>query len=130
MGERGFSGRVAFDPEVERVFKEEGQVLYSRALAISKYGQKAEEKCHILEGYGLLQAALGELHRRLNAWVTPRRTVGPLARREHAVNPKAIEEAKRLISSLPPLPEDWQPTDPRLRVIYRKLKAHDRAENA
>jgi hypothetical protein len=122
-GREVFSGRVAFDPAVERVFKDEGHALYSRALDISKYGQKAEEACHVLEGRTVLRAALGELHRRLNAWVTPRRAVGPLARREHALDPAASEEAIRRIASLPSLPESWQPSDPRLRALYRKLKA-------
>jgi hypothetical protein len=117
-----FAGQVAFDPEVERLWREEGSRLYSRAMEMWKQGQRADGSCFTLEGHLLLQAALWELDRLLKGWVTPKRSVSPAARRGLTLDPVAAEEVRRRIASLPPLPADWQPADPRQQALYRKLR--------
>ncbi len=123
-GRAVFSGRVAFDPEVERAWREEGQRLYARALEMSAYGARAEVPCYVLDGRAALGAAVWDLYRLLNDWVTPKLAVGPAARGGLVFSPKAAEEARRRADALPPLPADWQPGDPRQQARFRKLRGH------
>jgi hypothetical protein len=120
-GRAVFYGCVEFDSEVERVLKEEGRRLRSRAMESLDRGQKAE--CYILDEHDRLQSALWDLDRLLKNWVTPKPAVGPSARQVHAnLDPAVVEEGRRRIESLPPLPADWQPDDPRQQAMYRKLR--------
>jgi hypothetical protein len=119
-GRAVFTGQVEFDREVERVLLDEGSRLQSRAKALCARGQRAEGPCYVIEGHRSLQAALWELDRLLRPWVTPARAIGPLARQGLTLDDPVAEEASRRVASLPPLPEDWQPSDPRLRAMYRK----------
>jgi hypothetical protein len=121
-GDAVFSGRVAFDPEVERVLKEEGQRLYARALEISNDGRMAGSSPESVEGNQSLQAALWDLDRLLKGWVTPQRAVGPAARQWLIPGSAATEEGRQRVASLPPLPENWQPSDPRLQAMYLKAR--------
>jgi hypothetical protein len=123
-GRAVFAGRVAFDPEVERVWLDEGCRLYSRAVETLAYGQKAEAEgpCYLLDGQAVLQAALWDLYQLLEGWVTPKLAVGPSARQGLALTPAAAEEARRRIDSLPPLPADWQPADPRQQRQFKMLR--------
>jgi len=121
-GRAVFAGRVAFDPQVERVLLEEGARLYSRAMDLLAYGQKAEVPCYTLDGQAVLQAALLGLYQLLVGWVTPQLAVGPSARQGLPLDPVTAEEARRRIAALPPLPASWQPADPRQQRQYRKLR--------
>lgn len=114
-GRSVFSGRVAFDPEVERVWLEEGGRLYRRAYQMWAEGQKAEVPCGVLDGQTILHSALWNLSQLLSNWETPKLAVGPSARQGLPLAPSAAEEARRRIASLPALPANWQPTDPRLK---------------
>lgn len=118
-GREVFSGRAAFDPEVESLLLSEGVKLYSRALEMSAYGERAEVPCYTLDGQGELQSALGALYRLLRGWVTPKLAVGPGAREGGGT---LTAEIRNRIESLRPLPADWQPADPRQRARYRKLQ--------
>lgn len=121
-GREVFAGRVAFDTEVERVWRDEGNQLYGRATEILLYGQTAEVECFTLDGQDALQSALWELYHLLDGWVTPKLAIGPSARQGLALDPEAAEEALRRLESLPPLPNGWQPDDARQRWRYRKLR--------
>jgi hypothetical protein len=121
-GRAVFTGRAEFDPEVERILKEEGSRLQSRARDLCGRGQRAEGTCYTLEGARFLQAALWELDRLLNPWVSPALAVGPLARRKRPLDLAEVEEARHRVASLPPLPAEWEPADPQLRAMYRKLR--------
>jgi hypothetical protein len=121
-GRAVFSGRVAFDPEVEFAWMDGGWKLYLRALDMWRHSQRAEVPCYELEGRILLQAALWDLYRLLKPWVTPKRSVGPAARQADALDPRRAEEVRRQLESLPPLPADWKPDDPHQQALYRMLK--------
>ncbi len=121
-GREVFAGRVAFDVEVERVWKERGSRLYNRAAGLLAYSQRAEVECYHLHGQDTLRSALWGLYYLLNDWVTPQRAVGPSARRGLPLDAAAAEEARRRIEALPPLPADWQPDDLKQQVMYRKLR--------
>lgn len=121
-GRAVFSGRVEFDPEVEMAWVTEGRRLFLRAFEIWNGGQKSQIPCYMLEGQVMLQAALWDLYRLLTPWVRPKLAVGPAARLGGGLDPAKAEEARRRIASLPPLPADWQPDDPRQQSLYRKLR--------
>ncbi len=123
-GDAVFSGRSHFDPEVERLFKEEGSRLYARALEKSNDArQRAAMSCVPAESHVALDAALWELERLLNGWVTPQLAVGPSAKRWRYPEQAATEEGRRRVESLPPLAADWEPHDPQLRALYRKMRS-------
>jgi hypothetical protein len=121
-GRAVFAGQVAHDPEVERAWRAEGYQLYNRAIGMWQHGQKSEGPCYVLEGHIVLQAALWDLYRLLNPWVTPKLAVGPSARRGFTLNSASTDEVHRLVALLPPLPAKWQPDDPLQQALYRKLQ--------
>lgn len=121
-GHAVFSGRVNFDPEVERLWREEGSRVHSQVTWAWQCGQAAEREGFILEELDGLRAAIDELGRLLQGWVTPGLAVGPAARRWRYPDQAATEEERRRVASLPPLPADWEPDDPQQRVLYRKIR--------
>jgi hypothetical protein len=122
-GQEVFAGRVAYDPEVEKLWRERGSRLYSRAWQLRGVGQEAEEPCYTLEGRTHLEVGLGELSRILMRWVSPRKAVGPAARQGIDLDSDSAEVVRRRIDSLPSLPSDWEPADPAQREMYRKLRS-------
>lgn len=117
-----FYGQAAFDPEVEKLWLDEGIELYRRASGLWAYGQEMKGECFVLQNGAALGAALWRLERLLSAWVTPKPAIAPLARHGVALTGAAKEEAQKRVDALPPLPADWQPTDPRRRPLFRKLQ--------
>jgi len=124
-GREVFSGRVAFDPEVERVFLEEGNKLYFRSMEMLAYGQKEETGTVVLDGRVALQSALFLLNQLLAGWVTPRLAVGPSARVRLPQEGPLADEIRRRIQELPPLPADWRPSDPRQQRFFSLLRKRD-----
>jgi hypothetical protein len=120
-GQSVFAGRIAFDPDVEKSLIEEGCRLNARAMAMLAFGQRNEVHCHELS-HEPLQAALWELNNLLKGWVSPKLAVGPSARQGIDLSPSQVEEARRRVQSLPPLPSDWQPTDAWQQMQLKKLK--------
>lgn len=49
-GRAVFGGHVAFDPEVQKLWIEEGNRLFDRAEEMYVFGQTAEPGCYALEG--------------------------------------------------------------------------------
>ena len=114
-----FTGRAALDMDDEVMLLEKGAGLYHRAVALLAY---AEETCFVVDASAELRSALWELYLMFQEWVTPRLAVGPSARQGLPLDPAAAEMARQRIKSLPPLPANWQPEDPRQQTMYRKLK--------
>jgi hypothetical protein len=121
-GRAVFSGQVAFDPEVENHWLNEGNRLFDRASQLWDYGQEMHGECFVLEHGAALGSSLWRLQRMLLHWVTPKLAVAPLARHGMPLTAADRAEAQTRINSLPPLPADWQPSDPRRRPIFQKLK--------
>jgi hypothetical protein len=117
-----FAGRVAFDPAVEAEWLEQGVAFYNRAYELFVDGERAEVPCYILDSQALLSAAMGDLFKMLTTWVTPKRSVSPSARLGLVVKEESVEEAKRRIAQLKPLPADWQPDNARQRMRFRKIR--------
>jgi hypothetical protein len=117
-----FYGQASFDPEVETLWLGKGSVLYRRAKGLWAYGQEREGKCFVLQNGAALGSALWRLERLLSAWVTPKPAIAPLARHGVALNQSAKEEAQKRVDALPPLPANWEPTDPRGRTLFKKLQ--------
>jgi hypothetical protein len=114
-----FSGRVAFDPETERLWKATGEALYRRAAEVQAYGSQAAQPCFVIEAQPWLEAWLSLLDCRLKKWMTPRLAVGPSVRIRIEDDSAAYDRVKEIIAALPSLPSDWQPDDARQRVIFR-----------
>ncbi len=99
-GRAVFSGRVEFNPDVERVWLKDGRRLYSRAKDIYASGLKSTGPRESLENLAALETALGDLDRLLTGWVTPRLAVGPSARRRLKPDQAATEEELQRVASL------------------------------
>lgn len=123
-GQAVFAGRVAFDPEVERVWQTEGRRLFTRSVGMYVSAQRAEGPCYVLDGQAALGSALWNLQLLLDRWVSPRLAVGPSARLGAGTDPVVIKEARRRVQALPPLPADWEPDDPHQKARYRRLRPH------
>jgi hypothetical protein len=121
-GDAVFSGRVEFDPEVERVLKEEGWRLHSRVMEALSHTEMTGTQRDTLSELTASQIALSELDRLLNGWVTPKLAVGPSATRWKYPDQAATEEEIRQVASLPPLPADWEPDDPGQPAVFREIR--------
>ncbi|HQZ69618.1 MAG TPA: hypothetical protein PLY87_31250, partial [Planctomycetaceae bacterium] len=117
-----FYGQAAFDPEVENLWLDEGVELYRRASGLWEYRQELEGECFVVQNGAALGSALWRLELLLTSWVTPKLTIAPLARHGVALTPAATEEVQKRVDALPPLPGNWQPTDPRQRTLFKKLQ--------
>ena len=117
-----FYGQASFDPEVEKLWLDEGIELYRRASDLWAYGQEMQGECFVLQNGAALGSALWRLERLLSAWVTPKPAIAPLARHGVALTPATKEEVQKRVDALPPLPANWQPTDPRRRTLFKKLQ--------
>jgi len=117
-----FSGQIAFDEEVERLWKTEGARLLSRAKEMYDRGKRAEEECYILDGRSCIMWAGCELAVLLEGWISPKLAIGPAARHNPVLPTSAALEAESKIASLPPLPADWVPADPKQEAWYRTMQ--------
>ncbi len=117
-----FYGQAAFDPEVEKLWLNEGSELYRRASGLWVYGQAMQGHCFVLENGAALGSALWRLERLLSAWVTPKLAISPLARHGTALTQAAKEEVQKRVDALPSLPANWQPTDPRRWTLFKMLQ--------
>ena len=72
-----FYGQAAFDPEVEKLWLDEGMELFRRASGLWAYGQEMKGECFVLQNGAALGSSLWRLERLLSAWVTPKRTSRP-----------------------------------------------------
>jgi hypothetical protein len=120
-GREIFAGRLAFDPEVETVWRHKGEALRRRAenwLALGRLD--GVQPCYELENLNALEAALGRLQILLDEWLTPKRALGPGARQGSPLSPAALEEARWRLDALPPLPADWEPDDPWQKAAFRR----------
>ncbi len=117
-----FYGQAAFDPEVEKLWLDEGIELYRRASDLWAYGQERQGECFVLQNGAALGSALWRLERLLSTWVTPKLAIAPLARHGMGLTQAAKEEVQKRVDALPPFPVDWQPTDPRRQALFKKLQ--------
>lgn len=117
-----FYGQAAFDPEVEKLWLEQGTALYRRASGLWAYGREMQGECFVLQNGAALGSALWRLERLLSDWVTPKLAIAPLARHGVALTPGGKEEVQERVDALPPLPGDWQPTESRRRTLFKKLQ--------
>jgi hypothetical protein len=117
-----FYGQAAFDPEVERLWIDEGIELYRRAIDLWEYGQEMQGECFVLQNGAALGSALWRLERLLFSWVTPKPAIAPLARHGVAQTQASKEETQKRVDALSSLPADWEPSDTRQRTLFKKLR--------
>jgi len=121
-GQAIFYGKAAFDPEVEKLWLNEGTELFRRASDLWAYGKENQGECFVLQNGAALGSALWQLERLLTGWVPPKLAVAPLARQGAALTLAGREEVQKRVDALPPLPASWQPADPRRQTLYKKLQ--------
>ncbi len=117
-----FYGRAAFDPEVERIWRDEGLRLYRRASELWNNGRESNGTSFVLEGGAALGSALLQLHQLLAEWVTPKLAAAPLARQGIAVTLSDRADVQKRIDELSPLSADWVPVDSRQLAQFKKLQ--------
>lgn len=117
-----FHAQASYDPEVDKLWYTEGISLFRRASDLWAWGQEMEGDCFVLENGAALGSTLWQLERLLTWWVAPKPAAAPLARHGIALSPEAKEAMQQRIDELPLLPADWQPSDPRQRSRYKKLR--------
>ena len=121
-GRAVFADRVAYDKEVELAFLDKTARLYRRLLALWHHANQSEGPCYILEGRIVLQAALWDLRRLMDNWTRPEKAVAPSARNRAAQSEDTMREARAILESLPPLPDNWTPEDATQQNAYRQLR--------
>jgi len=97
-----FSGEVVFDPDAERAWRTEVTQIYSQATRLWQTGRNAEVPCWELPGQGRLQAALWQLYRLLDNWVSPQPSVGPSARVKLKLGEDELAAIRKQLAALPP----------------------------
>ena len=116
-----FAGEVAFDAEVDNLFKTEAQHLLDRTKEVAAYARAIEGQCYELTGLNALHYHVVDFGYLLQNWFSPQLAVGPAPR---VKVPKAVEQqALERLKSLPPLPSNWQPTDAEQRARFQKQRA-------
>lgn len=116
-GRAVFGGWIEFDPEVELVSRSEGSKLAARAADLQHLGADT-----VAAGPGFatqddFQAAVARMSKLLDHWVRPQLSVGPAARHRRNLSPEVMEEARRRLAALPPLPADFPFTEEQRRAL-------------
>lgn len=106
-----FSGRVIFDPAAEKLWKASLENFYQRGTRLLSNGYAASDEhgCDALNGANKLRIALFEMQQLMHPWITPTLAVGPSARQAYPPDPARLEEGRKKLASLSPLPSDWKP---------------------
>jgi hypothetical protein len=113
-----FMGRVAFDPEVEKLLMMESRRLLHRAKQVAACGRVMNGQRFVLEGLGALHYHIADLDYLLENWVSPRLAVGAAPRVK--LSEAAEQQASERLEKLSPLPSDWRPTDPEQVAFFQK----------
>ena len=116
-----FTGRVAFDPEVEALLKKAAQALLGRAKQVAARGRATEGECFELQNLDALHYRIADFDYLLENWVSPRLSAGPAPRVKlpDAAEQQIIERLEKL----PALPSNWRPTNPEQLTFFQKKKA-------
>jgi hypothetical protein len=113
-----FSGRVAFDPEIEDLLKREGTQLLRRAKSLAAHGRAIHGMTHDLAELKDFHGSIAALDYLLDNWVTPRLAVGPAPR--VILSDSTVKEIRENLGKLTPLPADWPPTDPEQLAVFEQ----------
>jgi hypothetical protein len=111
-----FAGRVAFDPEVEAIFKAELGRALNDARPLAKYGRAVATECYSLDRLDALESCVADFDALLANWVSPQRSVAPAPRT--VPGETADKQIRQRVQDLPPLPADWKPKDSRQARIF------------
>ncbi len=106
-----FCGRVIFDAAAETLWKATLENFFQRATRLLSNGNAAsgEHGCDTMDGTNKLRIALFQMSQLLHPWITPTSAVGPSARQPYSTDQTKLEEGRKKLASLPPLPPDWKP---------------------
>jgi hypothetical protein len=99
-----FSGKIAFDPEAENLWRAEVAQIYSQATRVWQIGRKAEVPCWDLPGQSRLEAALWHLSWLLRDWVSPKLSVAPSPRAALQLDADESAAIHKQLAEMPALP--------------------------
>ncbi len=113
-----FKGEIAFNSDVEHLLKQDAKLLLEGAKKCADSGRALEGRCYSLDDLNRLHRFIRSLEYQLAHWVSPRLAVGPAPR---VKLPEATErQIEQRLGQLPPLPNDWLPTDPDQLVLFKQ----------
>ncbi len=115
-----FTGRIPFDPEVDKLLNEESKRLLHRAADTAARGRAMNGLCFVLQGLDALHYHLADFHFLLENWVSPRLAVSPAPRVK--LPDAAKQQIRERLDKLPALPSDWRPTDARQLALFKKQR--------
>lgn len=98
-----FSGEVIFDPAAESRWRSELAQLHSQAIRVWQVSRKAEVPCYELPGQSELASVLWEMQWLLDNWISPKLSVGPMARSKVKLSDEQKAGVREQLSALPPL---------------------------
>jgi hypothetical protein len=75
-----FAGEIAFDPEVERIYKEAFRNLLQKAIPVAARGREKNREYFELKGLDPLHYYLADFGYLLENWVSPQLAVSPSPR--------------------------------------------------
>jgi hypothetical protein len=112
-----FTGSIAFDPEVDALFRSEVRTAVNIARPLVDHGFEVETECYSLGRLDSLDEIVRDFESLLRNWVCPQKAVAP----GYRVSPgeATSRQIKDRNSSWPPLGADWQPMD---KGQVRRLK--------
>jgi hypothetical protein len=116
-----FCGRIAFDESMEEAWVKAGVSLRNRSHEMLRQARQNLQNCRDPSNLNKLDDAVGLIAGLLDGWVSPHLSVSPAARMPKLPDDQ-VEAARKKISSLPPLPADWNPADPRLKINDRTIR--------
>jgi hypothetical protein len=96
-----FAGKIAFNREVENLWRAELAQIYSQAKKTWQIGRKAEVPCWDLPGQSKLETALWHLNFLLQDWVSPKQSVAPSARVTLQLNADQSAAIHQQLADLP-----------------------------
>lgn len=98
-----FAGKIAYDPEAERLWRAEVGQIYSQAKRFWQIGRKAEVPCWELAGQSKLETALWNLNFLLQDWVTPKLAIAPSPRVTLQLDDDEYAAIRQQLAELPAL---------------------------
>jgi len=117
-----FNGSVVFDQAAEALWQATLADFLQRATRMlsNAYAASGEHGCDTMDGTNKLKLALFQMHQLLHPWITPKLAVGPSARQPYTTDPAKLEEGRKKLASLSPLPPDWKPYNSQQAAMIKR----------
>lgn len=116
-----FSGQIQFDQKAEKIWLDVGHDLSRHASQLHEIAKEDQLICYVIEGKENLFNNLTELNSILGNWIRPQLSVSPSPRMAVHLTDEQIKDAKQILSTLPPLQKDWEPSESFHKKIFGRF---------